>query len=205
MLLLAPSLSSSSFLYLYISLIGSVICSVICLRSWDLKGLVAYSSIVHIGIVTVGALSGTQLGSSLSVGIMIRHSLISPLIFSLASEFYCLTSSRCLALGHSSSLPRATLFFFCFWCGMNFGLPPSLPFWVELRLYSVFGLFFYCSLPFLFFSSYFCFLYCVFFYVLSCGGQHSSIQPIGFLPYPHFPSAFLVVVLPISGSCLLLS
>lgn len=205
MLLLVPCLSSSSFLYLYISLIGSVVCSVICLRSWDLKGLVAYSSIVHIGIVTVGALSGTQLGSSLSLGIMIRHSLISPLIFSLASDFYFLTSSRCTALGHSSSLPRATLFFFCFWCGMNFGLPPSLPFWVELRLYSVFGLFFYCSLPFLFFSSYFCFLYCVFFYVLSCGGPTSFTLPIVFLPYPHFPSAFFVVVLPISGSCLLLS
>jgi len=113
-LLLSPFLHSSSFLYLYFSLIGSVICCLICLRRWDLKSLVAYSSIVHIGFVTLGALTGTVLGCMSAVGIIISHSLISPLIFSLANDFYSSNGSRSLIFGFSSALSRPTLLLFCF-------------------------------------------------------------------------------------------
>jgi len=62
LLLLAPSLVSQSSLFIYLTLSGGIVCSAICCRSWDTKSLVAYSSVVHIGVVTLGALSGLELG-----------------------------------------------------------------------------------------------------------------------------------------------
>jgi len=62
LLLLAPTLSPLSSIFIFLSLTGGVICSAICCRNWDMKSLVAYSSVVHIGVVTLGALSGLELG-----------------------------------------------------------------------------------------------------------------------------------------------
>jgi len=62
LLLISPSLSSYSSLFIYLTLLGGIVCSSVCFRSWDTKSLVAYSSIVHMGVVTLGALSGTELG-----------------------------------------------------------------------------------------------------------------------------------------------
>jgi len=62
LLVLAPCLSRYSNLCIYFSLLGGVVCSALCCRSWDMKSLVAYSSVVHIGVVTLGAFSGLELG-----------------------------------------------------------------------------------------------------------------------------------------------
>jgi len=62
LLLLAPFLSTPSSLFIYLTLLGGFVCSSLCCRSWDSKSLVAYSSIVHMGVVTLGALGGTELG-----------------------------------------------------------------------------------------------------------------------------------------------
>jgi NADH-ubiquinone oxidoreductase chain 4 len=42
-----------------ISLIGAVITRFICIRQTDVKSLIAYSSVSHIGLVTGGILSNT--------------------------------------------------------------------------------------------------------------------------------------------------
>lgn len=62
LLLLSPNLTSSSSIFVYLTLLGGVVCSLICSRNWDMKSLVAYSSVVHIGVVTLGAISGLELG-----------------------------------------------------------------------------------------------------------------------------------------------
>lgn len=62
LLLLAPSLDSKSSFFIYLTLSGGIVCSAICCRNWDMKSLVAYSSVVHIGVVTLGALRGLELG-----------------------------------------------------------------------------------------------------------------------------------------------
>jgi len=61
-LLLSPNLYGNCSLYLYLTLLGGFICATLCCRSWDIKSLVAYSSVVHIGVVTLGGLSGTEIG-----------------------------------------------------------------------------------------------------------------------------------------------
>jgi len=42
-----------------IALWGAVVTSLICLRQTDIKSLIAYSSVGHMGLLTVGALSNT--------------------------------------------------------------------------------------------------------------------------------------------------
>jgi len=67
LLVISPSLGSTSSIYLYLTLTGGVICSTICYRYWDMKSLVAFSSIVHIGVVTLCALSGSDLGFNVAL------------------------------------------------------------------------------------------------------------------------------------------
>merc|ERR1739838_1070357 len=116
---LSPALSSYCSLFLYLTLLGGVICSIICWRSWDFKCVVAYSSVVHIGIVTCGCLSGLELGYMAALGIMVGHSLCSPVLFVLANEFYIATGSRCFAHYSTSRLPLSLLFLLGLFVGLN--------------------------------------------------------------------------------------
>ena len=43
-----------------ISLVGGIITSLICIRQVDLKSLIAYSSVSHMGLVTSGIISNTS-------------------------------------------------------------------------------------------------------------------------------------------------
>lgn len=47
-------------LVLAISLIGGVITGFICVRQTDVKALIAYSSVSHIGLATAGVISNTS-------------------------------------------------------------------------------------------------------------------------------------------------
>lgn len=49
-------------IYLYLSLLGGLLCSLLCYWAWDIKSVIAYSSIIHIGVVTIGVLSGLSRG-----------------------------------------------------------------------------------------------------------------------------------------------
>jgi len=194
LLLAAPSLSPPCVLFLYFSVSGGVICALICFRSWDLKSLVAYSSIVHIGVVTICVLRGSELGFSASIWIQVSHSLLSPLMFLLAYEYYCITGRRAFLFGHSSSLRPGTLFLISLCSGLSFGLPPFLAFWVEVAMYVCLSN--YCfSFTFpLALSSFLTLLYSLCFYVFSCGGPSSYL--------PTLPSSFYLYVPPLCFSLL---
>jgi len=128
LLVLSPSLSWHSSIFIFLSLSGGVVCSSVCYRYWDMKSLVAYSSIVHMGVVTVCALSGYDLGTYVALCIMVSHSLLSPLIFLLSFELYLRTGSRNFIFGHRYSTPLHILFFLSLCSGINFGLPPFISF-----------------------------------------------------------------------------
>ena len=80
------------------------------------------------GIVTLGALDGSEIGSWAACSILVAHSLVSPLLFSFAYEVYESTHSRSFLLGFSSGLSPACHFLLAMLVGINFGLPPSLGF-----------------------------------------------------------------------------
>lgn len=128
LILLSPCLSSLTSIFVYLTLSGGVVCSGLCCRNWDMKSLVAYSSVVHMGVITLGALSGLELGSCIAVGILIGHSLLSPLMFLLAFELYLSSGSRSFASCYSRSASPSLLLCLSLCSGINFGLPPFLNF-----------------------------------------------------------------------------
>jgi NADH-ubiquinone oxidoreductase chain 4 len=48
-----------NYIFISVSLVGGVLISLVCLRQIDLKALIAYSSVAHIGIVLRGILTLT--------------------------------------------------------------------------------------------------------------------------------------------------
>lgn len=82
--------------YLALRLLGGVVCSLLCLRDGDMKTLIAHSSVVHIGVVNLGLLSGTEIGYCGAVLISIGHGLCSPFLFAFAYDLYRASHSRLL-------------------------------------------------------------------------------------------------------------
>lgn len=160
-LLLFPSSGLVFAWFLYLSLLGGLLCCLFCFRAWDLKSVIAYSSVIHIGVVTIGVLSGLQRGYWVSVGIIVAHSLLSPMLFSLSFILYSSTSSRAFVHGLNSPILSFLLSFLAIFCGLNFGLPPSISFWLEVSLFSVIGYIFLSSCFFLVATAFFSFLFMI--------------------------------------------
>jgi NADH-ubiquinone oxidoreductase chain 4 len=100
-----------SFL-LGVNLWGVIVVGLVCLCSVDIKGLIAYSSVIHMGVIVVGLLRGRVLGYLGAVLIMIAHGFSSPGMFSLANFNYEVTGSRnvCLQKGVGFLHPVISLF-----------------------------------------------------------------------------------------------
>jgi len=195
LLLLAPCLGYRSSIFVYLTLVGGVICSVLCCRHWDSKSLVAYSSVVHIGAVTLGALSGLELGFFVGCGILVGHSLLSPLLFVLSAALYSSSGSRNFILGHKWPLSNSLLLAFGLCSGLNSGLPPFLNFWVEVRLFRILGSTWSFSLIPLGLVALLTYLYSILLYVLSCGGASSCVAPVLHPFYIFFPPLCLSFLL----------
>jgi len=160
-LILSPYFNPSFYCFKYLSLSGSVICSLCCFRHHDIKSVVAYSSVVHMGAVTIGAIVGSESGLWVSVAIMVSHTLVSPYLFLLAHELYLCSGSRSFLHAFNYCIgPSFLLLLRVFW-GLNFGVPPTLPFFVEVALFSAIGAQWSLSFVPLILTSLLSFLYCL--------------------------------------------
>ncbi|TDB39843.1 MAG: NADH-quinone oxidoreductase subunit M [Actinobacteria bacterium] len=63
----------------------------------DLKRLVAYSSVAHMGFVVLGIATGTSLGYAAAMLAMVSHGLVSALLFLLVGSLYERTHTREIA------------------------------------------------------------------------------------------------------------
>jgi len=79
-------------------ILGGVLLRVMCLRHRDIKVLIAYSSVVHMALVLVGAVRGSILGSEGAIAIIIAHGICSSGLFAWANIVYERTHSRSLIL-----------------------------------------------------------------------------------------------------------
>jgi len=160
---------------------------------------------VHIGIVTLGALGGTVVGSWAAMSMLVSHSLISPLLFCFAAQAYAASSSRSFLLSFNTSLPPVMHFVLALLLGTNFGLPPSLGFWSELSVFWAIGSLCFVFLLVLSVSSFFCFLYCASYYVFLVSGH---MGPVAFPVSPfiyYLPGLFFCFASPISCSFFLIT
>nr|UGS80225.1 NADH dehydrogenase subunit 4 [Dypsocus coleoptratus] len=122
-------------IFTVISLIGGVLISLNCLRQSDMKLLVAYSSVSHMGIMLSGMFSCSVWGVSSSLCMMLSHGLCSSGLFYLINVCYERVGSRSLYLvkGMIHLLPKMTIWWFLFCC-LNMACPPSLNLLSEIGL-----------------------------------------------------------------------
>lgn len=125
-------LNNITIFFFAIAFLGSIVCSLLCLRQSDMKRLIAYSSIVHMGVVTIGLIRGTEIGRICRLMMIVGHGISSPFIFFMADIIYKSTHSR-LLLNNKNSNP-----FFCFGLilitSLNIGVPPRINLWSEVLL-----------------------------------------------------------------------
>nr|QGL54708.1 NADH dehydrogenase subunit 4 [Fulica atra] len=84
--------------FLVLALWGALMTSSICLRQTDLKALIAYSSVSHMGLVIAATMIQTHWSFSGAMILMISHGLTSSMLFCLANTNYERTHSRILLL-----------------------------------------------------------------------------------------------------------
>nr|QLY90040.1 NADH dehydrogenase subunit 4 [Nemotelus notatus] len=124
-----------NFVWLTISLIGGFLVSLICLRQTDLKSLIAYSSVAHMGIVLGGLMTMTYWGLSGSYTLMLAHGLCSSGLFCLANMSYERLGSRSMLInrGLLNFMPSMSLWWFLL-SSANMAAPPTLNLLGEISL-----------------------------------------------------------------------
>nr|AVN67394.1 NADH dehydrogenase subunit 4 [Elliptorhina davidi] len=124
-----------NFIWLSISLVGGVIVSLICMRQTDLKSLIAYSSVAHMGVVIGGLMTLMYWGFCGSYTLMIAHGLCSSGLFCLANITYERLGSRSLMInkGLMNFMPSLSMWWFLL-CAGNMAAPPSMNLLGEITL-----------------------------------------------------------------------
>nr|YP_004347674.1 NADH dehydrogenase subunit 4 [Pelagocephalus marki]BAK10064.1 NADH dehydrogenase subunit 4 [Pelagocephalus marki] len=104
---LEPITKELSYPFIILALWGVIMTGSICLRQTDLKSLIAYSSVSHMGLVVGGILIQTPWGFTGALILMIAHGLTSSALFCLANTNYERTHSRTILLtrGLQMALP----------------------------------------------------------------------------------------------------
>nr|AMK97176.1 NADH dehydrogenase subunit 4 [Homola orientalis] len=124
-----------TWLWISLSLFGSFIISLMCLRQVDMKSLFAYSSVSHMGLVFCGLMIYNWGGLSSAVLLMVGHGLCSSGLFCLPIMVYERVGSRSLLVskGLFSFIPSMSLWWF-FLGVSNMEAPPSLNLLGEISL-----------------------------------------------------------------------
>nr|QHD47934.1 NADH dehydrogenase subunit 4 [Kamimuria klapaleki] len=162
-----------NFIGISVSLVGGVLVSFICLRQTDLKALIAYSSVAHMGIVLGGLMTMTYWGLSGSLTLMIAHGLCSSGLFCLANISYERMGSRSLLInrGLMNFMPSMTLWWFLL-SSCNMAAPPSLNLLSEIGLLNSLVGWTWVTMVMLSFLSFFSAAYTLYLYSYS---QHGKV------------------------------
>nr|YP_009000446.1 NADH dehydrogenase subunit 4 [Argas miniatus]AHF21647.1 NADH dehydrogenase subunit 4 [Argas miniatus] len=165
-------ISMYSSLFMSISVIGGVIIGLVCLNQVDLKSLIAYSSICHMGMALGGFFSLSIWGANGALLMMIGHGLCSSALFCLANFMYerFFTRSLMLLKGMGLLFPFLSMWWFLF-CVVNMAAPPSMNFVAEIVLMSSMLKYSFFLLFLLFFLSFFSACYSLYMYSYTQHGK----------------------------------
>nr|YP_010401504.1 NADH dehydrogenase subunit 4 [Trimerodytes annularis]UQT68000.1 NADH dehydrogenase subunit 4 [Trimerodytes annularis] len=131
-----PMMKTDTFLpFIILAMWGATLANLTCLQQTDLKSLIAYSSISHMGLVIAAIMIQTQWSLSGAMALMIAHGFTSSALFCLANTSYERTNTRIMILtrGLHNILPMMT----AWWLMtnlMNIATPPSMNFTGELMI-----------------------------------------------------------------------
>nr|BCD56034.1 NADH dehydrogenase subunit 4 [Sterna dougallii bangsi] len=134
-MLMAPVSNNLHYPFLTLALWGALMTSSICLRQTDLKSLIAYSSVSHMGLVIAASMIQTHWSFSGAMILMISHGLTSSMLFCLANTNYERTHSRILLLtrGLQPLLPLMATWWLLANL-TNMALPPTTNLMAELTI-----------------------------------------------------------------------
>jgi len=166
-----------TYIYFFLRLLGGLTCRFLCLRNTDMKSIIAYSSVVHIGVVTIGWVSLSYSSKYSLLLIAFGHGLSSPLLFAASYILYKLFHRRRLLFskGILFSLFSLTLFILL---TINAGFPPRLNLWAEICFMTHVIIYSYWLRPILAVLAFFTFLYNINIYVILISGKRSSIGEV---------------------------
>nr|QSF20059.1 NADH dehydrogenase subunit 4 [Moricella rufonota] len=124
-----------NYIWISISIMGGLFVSLICLFQIDLKSLIAYSSVVHMGMLLGGLMTLMEWGICGSFVLMISHGLCSSGLFCLVNIMYERLGSRSIMInkGLINFMPSMSLWWFLL-CISNMAAPPSLNLLGEIML-----------------------------------------------------------------------
>nr|YP_009488374.1 NADH dehydrogenase subunit 4 [Tingis cardui]AWD31633.1 NADH dehydrogenase subunit 4 [Tingis cardui] len=173
-LFLYDFICSNSIFIISLSLFGGMFCGLICCVQFDMKVLVAYSSVCHMSMSIMGIFSLSHWGIWGSFILMLAHGLCSSGLFCLVNICYERSGSRNLLMnkGFIILMPSMCLFWFIL-CSNNMGSPLSMNLFGELML--IIGLLGWSSsvMLYLMFMS---FLACVYSIYLFSFVNHGSLS-----------------------------
>jgi NADH-quinone oxidoreductase subunit M len=116
-----------------LSAVAIVYTSLVAFRQTDIKKLIAYSSVAHMGFVTMGIFAGNEQGVQGAVFQMLSHGLISGALFLCVGVVYDRMHTREIAFygGLTSRMPWFAAIFLMFTMA-NVGLPGTSGFIGEI-------------------------------------------------------------------------
>ena len=135
-----PLLTESSFYYspfiITLSIISIIYASILTIKQIDLKRLIAYSSVSHMGFVILGLFTNTVEGFTAALFLMIAHGFVSSGLFISATVIYDRFHSRIIRIykGLLVGMPLLSTFFLLLSLA-NISIPGSLNFWGELLVF----------------------------------------------------------------------
>nr|YP_009694223.1 NADH dehydrogenase subunit 4 [Dytiscus sharpi]BBI93129.1 NADH dehydrogenase subunit 4 [Dytiscus sharpi] len=180
-------------LFISISLVGGFLISLVCLRQTDLKLLIAYSSVAHMGMVLGGIMTLNYWGFCGSYSMMIAHGLCSSGLFCLANISYERMGSRSMFMnkGLINLMPSMTLWWFLL-SSSNMAAPPSMNLLGEISLLNSLMSWSWYSMIFLMLLSFFSAAYTLYLYSYS---QHGKLYSGKYSCYSGFIREYLLLFL----------
>lgn len=126
---------SLGWIWVGLRILGGFYIRLVCLRQVDIKSLIAYSSVAHIGLVLRGLVMFGWWGLNGAVVIIVGHGLCSSGLFCLANIIYERIGRRRLLInkGLLNFIPRMALWWFLLRVG-NIAAPPTINLLGEINL-----------------------------------------------------------------------
>nr|AYW52112.1 NADH dehydrogenase subunit 4 [Cryptorhynchinae sp. 7 ACP-2013] len=164
-----------NLIFITISLVGGMIISMICLQQSDMKSLIAYSSVSHMGLALAGIMTLNLWGFWGCLVLMLAHGLCSSGLFCLANILYERTHSRSIYLnkGIINIMPSISLWWFLL-SSSNMAAPPSLNLAGEIMLITSLVNYSKFTMISLFFMAFYSAVYSLFLYSFTQHGSYYS-------------------------------
>jgi len=166
-----------NWIWISIRLIGNLLLCIVCLRQIDLKSLIAYSSVVHMGLCLVTILFALNWSFEGGLWLSLSHGMASSGLFYLTNRTYLRFNRRSLYInkGLAFTIPLVSLWLFLLLI-FNMASPPSLNLFREIKMVGVTITISNMILILSVVSRFFCACYCIFLFSTLFHGKHNNSQ-----------------------------